>query len=107
MFDAYVTCSLGLPRNLRRLGQVGNSIDAPYLEQPEMLLAANANLDLLDILGDTREKLYMTKTMARTEKPSAVDTRQLQRFDEALEQWVQKYPTFAQITDGNLSACTK
>jgi hypothetical protein len=106
-FDGYVTCSLGLPRSLRGLGQVGTSIDAPYLGQPEMLLAANANLDLVDILGDTRENLYLIKSVTRAETPSAVGTRQLQEFDAALDRWVQKYPAFAQITDAELSSCTK
>jgi len=72
-----------------------------------MLLAANANLDLLDILGDTREKLYMIKLPAKTEKPSVVDIRQLEQLDGALDRWLEKYPTFAPITDDNLSSSTK
>jgi len=106
-FDGYVTCSLGLPRSLRGLGHVGTSIDAPYLGQPEMLLAANVNLDLLDIMGDTRENLYMINTSMRAEASSVVSTRQLQEFDNALDRWVQKYPAFAQITDNELSSCSK
>ena len=106
-FDGYVTCSLGLPRSLRGLGHVGTSIDAPYLGQPEMLLAANANLDLLDILGDTRETLYMAKAGTRAGSPSVVGTRQLQEFECALDRWVQKYPAFGQITDDELSSCSK
>jgi len=107
MVDAYVTCSLGLPRGLRSTGHAGSSIDASYLEQPEMLLAANANVAVLDILGDTREKLYMIKPEGRTETPSVVETRQLQEFDRALLRWQQNYPTFAQATDNNLATCTK
>ena len=106
-FDGYVTCSLGLPRSLRGLGHVGTSIDAPYLGQPEMLLAANVDLDLLDIMGDTRENLYMINTSMRAEASSVVSTRQLQEFDNALDRWVQKYPAFAQITDNELSSCSK
>jgi len=106
-FDGYVTCSLGLPRSLRGLGHVGTSIDAPYLGQPEMLLAANVNLDLLDIMGDTRENLYMINTSMRAETSSVVSTQQLQEFDNALDRWVQKYPAFAQITDNELSSCSK
>jgi hypothetical protein len=106
-FDGYVTCSLGLPRSLRGLGHVGTSIDAPYLGQPEMLLAANANLDLLDFMGDTRETLYIIKTSTRAETSSVVGTRQMQEFDNALDRWVQNHPAFAQITDNELSTCSK
>jgi len=72
-----------------------------------MLLAANVDLDLLDIMGDTRENLYMINTSMRAEASSVVSTRQLQEFDNALDRWVQKYPAFAQITDNELSSCSK
>jgi hypothetical protein len=72
-----------------------------------MLLAANANLDLLDIMGDTRENLYTIKTSMRAETSPVVGTRQLQEFDSALDRWVQKYLAFAQITDNELPTCSK
>jgi hypothetical protein len=43
----------------------------------------------------------------RAETSSVVGTRQMQEFDNALDRWVQNHPAFAQITDNELSTCSK
>ena len=63
IFDAYITSSLGLPRSLR----VTNPsyiipTDATFIESHEMLVASNANLELLEIMSTARESIFFTDT---------------------------------------------
>lgn len=72
-----------------------------------MLLATNANVEVLEILGHTREKVYMTDTFKRGDSSTVVDPRHLQDLSRALDLWALKYPIFAQVTNDNLATCTK
>lgn len=106
-FDAYVTSSLGLPRSLRAIEPAGDTTNASSIDCPEMLLAANANMELLEILGTTIDKAYFTDTIARNKGSTSVEYSQLREVGRKLERWAKKYPAFAGLTDDNLPMCTK
>lgn len=105
--DAYVTCSLGLPRNLRALDTLEAPTDAPFVDNREMLLASNANVDLLEILGQAREKTYFTDAAAAGESPTVVNPKHLHELSGTLDRWAQKYPYFSHSISGDLDSCTK
>ena len=107
IFDAYVTSSLGLPRNLRAMALAGDTTNAPFIDSHEELLAADANIELLDILGTAVEKSYFTDAIAKSHASTAVQHKQLREVDRELERWGHRYPVFAQITDDTLATCTK
>ena len=107
IFDAYVTSSLGLPRNLRAIEPAGDTTNAPSIDCPEMLLAADANVELLEILGAAVENAYFTDAIAKDDGSTAVQHHQLREVGKNLERWARKYPVFAQVTDDNLSTCSK
>ena len=108
-FDAYVTSSLGLPRNLRAIEPTGDTTDASSkdIDCPEMLTAADANVELLEILGTAVEKAYFSDTTARNQGFRVVQYNQLREVGKRLERWERKYAVFAQVTDENLLICTK
>lgn len=56
IFDAYVTSSLGLPRSLRAIEPSEHTAMAPHIDDYEMLTAADANAELLEILGTAVER---------------------------------------------------
>ena len=106
-FDAYVTSSLGLPRNLRAIEPAGDTTNASSIDCHEMLIAADANMELLEILGTAVEKAYFTDAIARNQGSTVVQYNQLHEVGRKLERWARKYPVFAQLTDDNLPICTK
>lgn len=89
------------------MAPAGDTTNAPSIDCHEELLAADANIELLDILGTAVEKSYLTDTIARNHASTAVQHKQLREADRELERWGQKYPVFAQITDDSLATCTK
>ena len=106
-FDAYVTCSLGLPRTLRAIEPAGNTTVAPDIGHFEMLLAADANIELLDIMGATVEKAYFTDVTAKKGGPTLVQFERVREGGQMLERWAQRYPDFALGTHHDLTSCTK
>ena len=107
IFDAYVTSSLGLPRNLRAIEPAGDTTDASSIGCHEMLVAADANMELLEILGTVVEKAYFTDAIAGNAGSTVVQYNQLREVGRKLDRWARKYPVFAQVTNEDLPACTK
>jgi hypothetical protein len=106
-FDAYVTSSLGLPRQFRIIQSTDHSAESSFIDCPEMLLAADANLELLDILGITLEKVYFTDATAGNQASKVYQYNQLREVGGKLEEWARKYTVFTQLTAGSLATCTK
>ena len=105
-----MTSSLGLPRSLRPLA-VGTMVEvapAPFVDDHEMLVAANANEELLHILSQAREKAYLANERQSVHGTKFLDAGHLREFDQALKGWMGKYPTFTRETDpGHLVTCSK
>lgn len=88
VFDAYVTSSLGLPRNLRAIEPAVNEANLSSIDNDEFL-AADANIDLLEILGTALEKAYFTDAVKKGDGPTTVQYKQLRKVGKALERWEQ------------------
>jgi hypothetical protein len=100
-FEAHVTGSLGLPRNLRVNDTIGNSIptDAPYIASPEMLTASNANVELLEIMSRSRESVFFTNTMTPGQSSKTISTARLEEVSTTLSRWALKYKVFKRNTE--------
>ena len=85
IFDAYVTSSLGLPRNLRAIEPAGDTTDASSIGCHEMLVAADANMELLEILGTVVEKAYFTDAIAGNTGSTVVQYNQLRKVGRKLD----------------------
>lgn len=108
IFDAYVTSSLGLPRNFRDLDLPREPLAAPYIDGYEMLKAANANAELLGILSHAREEIYSTNTTSQVNGSTMVGPKKLDEINKSLRQWAVKYPVFSlEPGDKYLENCCK
>lgn len=94
IFDAYVTSSLGLPRSGQPPAVQQHVVPAPFVDDYEMLLAANANADLLGILSEARERVYLANDRQSSNGTRLVGADQLRDFARSLELWAEQYPTF-------------
>lgn len=94
IFDAYITSSLGFPRNLRVVKASNDPTDAPYIESSEMLTASNANLELLEILSTTRESIFFADAAKENKSPNLVSAARLQELSTTLDRWALKYHFF-------------
>lgn len=101
IFDSYVTSSLGLPRNIRINSSTNNPTDAPYIASSEMLKASNANMELLDILCDTRDNFYFRSTTAPGQGLNSISATQLHELNTALDQWALKHRPSTRATPGS------
>ena len=73
-----------------------------------MLVAANANAELLCILSQAREKVYLANDRQAANGTRLVDASQLREFAQSLEQWAVKFPAFTPNTDpAFLATCPK
>ena len=107
MLDAYITSSLGLPRNFRAVEAPTKFTAAPYINDNTMLAVSSANIELLEIMSNAREKMYFTGTLSRVEGLSVVALDQLDELSKTLDQWASKYNVSGQTSDSGLSNCTK
>ena len=64
-----------------------------------MLCAANANLELLEIMGSVVEKLYHTTAVTESEDSTVMELDQSGTLSRELLQWEMKWPIFAQIAN--------
>lgn len=96
IFDAYVTSSLGLPRNLRVGDAAGTAIstNASYIASPEMLTASNANVELLEIMSNARERVFFTNNTTPGPASKTISTQQLNDLRTTLDRWSLEYHTF-------------
>ena len=108
-FDAYVTSSLGLPRNLRVDDAIGNGMptDAPYIASLEMLTASNANVELLEIMSSSRESVFFANTMTPGQSSKTISTSRLDEVGTTLSRWALKYKVFKHNTDNDSAISIK
>lgn len=90
-FDAYITSSLGLPRNLRVIDQTSGLTHAPDIGSPEILTAANGNTDLLEIMSNSREIIFFTDVTGPGKSSNIVDSVRLHELNNALDMWASTY----------------
>ena len=106
-FDAYSTCLLGLPRKLHVIEPATDPMDASSIDSPEMTLAADANMELLDILGTAVERRYFRGADTNSAGPVSVQYNQLSEVGSKLERWTRKYAAVDQVTESSLGRCTR
>lgn len=95
IFDAYVTSSLGLPRNIRAAEPARGAISST--SESGDFRAADANVELLEILGTAIEKVYFTDSSAKDHGGISVQFKKLREVDDKLESWERKYRIFDRI----------
>lgn len=78
-----------------------------FIGSYEQLLAADANLELLDILGATLEKAYFNDLSTRNQGSTIVKYDQFRQVGIELENWARKYAILIQVADDDLTTCTK
>lgn len=106
-FDAYVTSSLGLPRNLRGTDSVNIQKKSLYIAEPEMITAADTNLVLLDILSDARETIFLTDPTTPSGSSYLISAARLYESSTELDRWAKKYDVPPEATDGSTATSTK
>lgn len=107
MLDAYITSSLGLPRNFRAVEASVETTAAPYVHDNAMLAVASANIELLEIMSNAREKMYFADTLSRVEGRSVIALDQLDQLSKTLDQWASRYNVSGPTSDNSFSDCTK
>jgi hypothetical protein len=105
IFDTYVTSSLGLPRNLRPTDLANLPTESSYIACSEMIAAANANLELLDILSEARE-IFFTDASAPGGSTYFISAARLHELNTTLDRWARKYNVSTQHPDDSVSAST-
>lgn len=81
---------------------------APFIDHREMLMAANANAELLGILSKARERVYLANDIQSVNATRMVGANQLHDFAQSLEEWARRHPIFSPDTDaGYLAMCSK
>lgn len=103
IFDGYVTSSLGLPRSLRVFDALGNCTDGPHIASVQMLAAANANLELIEVLGNAREIIFFNSSMTQIEESHMTSAENLREVSGALDQWASKHGALLQSSDGTFA----
>jgi hypothetical protein len=106
-FDAYITSSLGLPRNFRAIEAPGHLTEAPYINDNAMLAVASANVELLDIMSNAREKMFFTDAAAQVGGPAIIALDQLEELSKALDQWASRYNVSRRTFDVGFPDSTK
>lgn len=61
-------------------------VPAPFIEDHEMLVAADANAELLCILSQAREKVYLADERQSVHGTTLVDASHLREFTQSLGQ---------------------
>jgi len=107
IFDGYVTSFLGMPRNLRVMDSTSNFTDAPYVASLEMLTAANANMDLLEILSETRESNFFTNITTPIASSNVISAVRLEELSMTLDRWAMKYHLLTGATNNNHATSSK
>jgi hypothetical protein len=107
IFDTYVTSSLGLPRNLRSANAASIPTETSYIASPEMIAASNANLELLDILGDTRESIFCTDATTQGGSSYLISGVRLHELSATLDQWASKHHVSTKTTGDSALTSTK
>ena len=97
ILDVYVSTFLGLPCSLRAIGIPSETPYAPYIGHPEMLLATDANVQLLQILGTAVEESYFTNYNTTTSGSHVVRYASISDAGRKLDEWARTYPAFAQV----------
>jgi hypothetical protein len=105
IFDTYVTSCLGLPRNLRPTDLASLPTESSYIACPEMIAAANANLELLDILSEARE-IFFTDGSAPGGSSYFISAARLHELNTTLDRWARKYHVSTQHPDDSAAAST-
>lgn len=105
--DAYITSSLGLPQNFHAVEAPTEFTAAPYVDDNTMLAVASANIELLEIMSNAREKMYFTGTLSQVEGSSVIALDQLDELSRTLDQWAARYNVSGQTSDSGLSNCSK
>jgi hypothetical protein len=72
-----------------------------------MLAVASANIELLEIMSNAREKMYFADTLSRVEGRSVIALDQLDQLSKTLDQWASRYNVSGQTSDNGFSDCTK
>jgi len=106
-FDAYITSSLGLPRNFRAIETPGHFAEAHYISDKTMLAVASANVELLEILSNMREKMFFTDAVARKGGSAIIALDQLEELSKTLDEWAFKYNVSARTSDAGFADFTK
>jgi hypothetical protein len=72
-----------------------------------MLAVASANIELLEIMSNAREKMYFADTLSRVEGRSVIALDQLDQLSKTLDQWASRYNVSGPTSDNGFSGCTK
>ena len=107
MLDAYITSSLGLPRNFRAVEAPADFTAAPYVSDNVMLAVASANIELLEIMSNAREKMYFAGTLTQEKGSTVIALNQLDELSKALDQWVTRCDVPGQTSGSGSSSGTK
>jgi hypothetical protein len=106
-FDAYITSSLGLPPNFHAVDAPGHFTEAPYISDKRMLAVASANVELLEIMSNTRERMFFTDAVARKGGSAIIALDQLEELSKTLDQWASRYDVSRQASDAGIPDRTK
>ncbi|KAM0724329.1 hypothetical protein Q7P37_000211 [Cladosporium fusiforme] len=100
IFDSYVTSSLGFPRTIRINSSTSNPTDAPHIAGSKMLEASNANMELLDILCNTRDSFYFGTAATPGQSSNSISATQLHDLNTALDRWALKHRSLTRAIPG-------
>lgn len=107
MLDAYITSSLGLPRNFRAVEAAPDFTNAAYINDNAMLAVASANVELLEIMSNARERMFFTDTVSQVEGLGVIALGQLDELSETLDQWASRYNVLRWTPDAGFPDCDK
>jgi hypothetical protein len=107
MLDAYITGSLGLPRNFREVDSALDLTAAAYINDNAMLAVASANVELLEVMSNARERMFFTDTASQVEGLSVIALGQWDELSKTLDQWASRYDVLQRAPDVGFSDCTK
>jgi len=96
-----------LPRNFRAVEAPGKISEAPYINDNAMLAAASANVELLEIMSNAREKMFFTDAVARVGDSATIALDQLEELSNALDQWASRYNVFRRTSDAGIPSHSK
>lgn len=99
ILDIYATSFLGLPRHLRAVEAPYETSYAPYIDSAPMLIVADANAELLEILGAAIENSYFNYVNTTAYSSYSDPCAGVRAVDGELERWTRKHSAFADVTD--------